>query len=283
MSGEPKRIMLAIPCHDARVDVATVAGLLQVCAAGGGSVQPFLSAGDSNIAHHRNSIAHALKTRPEYKDCDTLVWVDSDIGFTVQDFLYVMEPNADGTHPDLVIAPYSEKNESGRSIEWGMGFVRTSRELFEKLDAWMVEEQEALNRYYLNGELATHYFQRRHAQHALARRGLGIFLLVLAPRWNQDAARNAHALDALGEEGLHLSAAGDRRPGRRGAIMQSTISATGTKAAALAVLAEPSSQADENARNCENAIRRALEHYIVVAGESAQSVSVTLSASVALT
>ena len=158
MSGEPKRIMLAIPCHDARVDVATVAGLLQVCAAGGGSVQPFLSAGDSNIAHHRNSIAHALKTRPEYKDCDTLVWVDSDIGFTVQDFLYVMEPNADGTHPDLVIAPYSEKNESGRSIEWGMGFVRTSRELFEKLDAWMVEEQEALNRYYLNGELATHYF-----------------------------------------------------------------------------------------------------------------------------
>ena len=65
--------------------------------------------------------------------------------------------------------------------------------------------------------------------------------------------------------------------------MQSTISATGTKAAALAVLAEPSSQADENARNCENAIRRALEHYIVVAGESAQSVSVTLSASVALT
>lgn len=155
---EVNRVCIALPSHDFRYDVEVVSSLLQILAASGGTVQPYFSCGDSNIAHHRNSIAHAFKTLPTYKDCDTLVWVDSDIGFTVQDFMYLCEGDA-----DVVIGPYSEKNTSGRMVEWGMGFARVHRSVFEKLDDWMVDapdgsgKMEALHRYYLNGELAVDY------------------------------------------------------------------------------------------------------------------------------
>jgi hypothetical protein len=152
-----RRVLLALPSHDFRYDVAVLSGLLPVLAAGAGAIRPYFSCGDSNIAHHRNTIAHYFKTKA--RDCQTLVWVDSDIGFTLEDFTYLMEGDE-----DLVIAPYSHKNDSGRSIEWGMGFVRVERRVFEVLDAWMTTapegdgEIETLRRFFLDGELATDYF-----------------------------------------------------------------------------------------------------------------------------
>lgn len=151
-----KQILLAIPCMDGRLETLTVFGLIQVMAATGGAVRPFFLTGNSNIADARNQIAHHFKVHA--KECEELIMVDSDIGFDLEAFTYLME----GTDP-IVIAPYARKSIGEAPVDMGAGFCRIHRSVFESLDAWTIEEgpdagREALNRYYSKSGIVTDYF-----------------------------------------------------------------------------------------------------------------------------
>lgn len=147
-----KQILLAIPCGDGRVDVLTIMGLIQVMAATGGAVRPFFLSNNSNIPEARNQIAHYFKVHA--KECEELIMVDSDIGFDLEAFTYLME----GTDP-IVIAPYARKAIGEAPVDFGCGFCRVHRKVFEALDNWTTPEgREALNRYYGKAGIMTDYF-----------------------------------------------------------------------------------------------------------------------------
>ena len=150
--SEPQKILVAIPTLDCRLDVRVLGGLLQVMATFGPAVRPYFVSGDSNIRHCRNSIAHYFMQ----SDCDTLVCIDSDIVFTLQDFAYLCEQRGD---EQAVVAPYARKMVGRSHVDFGFGFVRLHRSVFERLAGWTdAEGAEMLHRYFFEGALAVDYF-----------------------------------------------------------------------------------------------------------------------------
>jgi hypothetical protein len=151
-AGEPRRVLMAMPAIDGRLEILTVMGLVQVMAASGGAVRPYFLTGNSNIHEARNVIAHYFKTLAT--DCDTLVMVDTDIGFDLEAFTLLMEGDE-----DIVIAPYAKKAIGKGSTDFGMGFCRIARKVFVELDSWLDEEGgEMLHRYYSDNGIMTDYF-----------------------------------------------------------------------------------------------------------------------------
>jgi hypothetical protein len=153
IDASPKRILLAVPCGDARIYTETMMGIIAVLAASGGDVQLFTHNGDSNVSHARNMIAHYfLNQRPEL---DTLFMLDSDITFTVTDFARMMEGDQ-----QTVIAPYARKQMGREPVGFGMGFCRVHRSVFDTLNAWEADDgSEMLQRFYVEGQgIATHFF-----------------------------------------------------------------------------------------------------------------------------
>jgi hypothetical protein len=145
------KVMLALPCMSAQMDCATISGIMSVLAASGGLVVPYFLMGNSNIREARNKCANFFMRHTE---CGSCVWIDSDIGFGLQDFAYLMEGPE-----ELVIAPYAMKVLGKPPVEHGFGFVRTNRSVFDKLDNWVQESgEEMLPRYYDNGEVNVDYF-----------------------------------------------------------------------------------------------------------------------------
>lgn len=148
---ELNKVLIAIPVLDFRLDIRVLAGLLEVMAQFGASVRPYFLAGDSNIRHCRNAIAHHFMQ----SECDALVCIDSDIVFSLQDFALIVEQVAD---EEAAVAPYARKVIGAAPVEFGFGFCRLNRSVFEKLRDWQTPEGvEALNRYFLDGELAVDY------------------------------------------------------------------------------------------------------------------------------
>lgn len=148
-------VLIATPVLDFKPDIEHMMGIIEVIGASGGSVMPYWLTGNSNIHEARNRIAHHfLKHTP----CDTCVWIDSDIVFTLQDFEHLMEGDE-----EIVIAPYARKVLGKSPVDFGFGFCRTNRSVFQKLADWMAPaegggEEEALHRYFNDGELAVDYF-----------------------------------------------------------------------------------------------------------------------------
>jgi hypothetical protein len=151
VDATPSRIMLAIPCMDGRVWAETMMSVIPVLASSEGAIIPYWRVGDSNISHCRSAIAHYFLTRT---DCDTLFFLDSDIVFSPQDFAYMLEGQE-----QIVIAPYARKFFGMAPTGFGMGFCRIHRSVFEKLNDLTEEDgSEALGRFFLDGEVATHFF-----------------------------------------------------------------------------------------------------------------------------
>lgn len=157
IDGKYPRVLLATPAIDFKLDVEHVKGLIAVLSASGGTVQPYWLTGNSNISEGRNRIAHFFL---RHTPCDVLVSLDSDIIFSAEDFDYIMEGDA-----DIVIGPYARKVLGKPPVEFGFGFTRIHRRVFQKLADWMIEapagegpgEIEALPRFFLDGEMAVHY------------------------------------------------------------------------------------------------------------------------------
>jgi hypothetical protein len=153
IDASPQKILLCMPSLDYKFDAEQVlTGLIPLLAATQGAVVPFSNMGCSNIAAARNACAHHFLRRT---DCDTLFFLDTDILFTVEEFMFVLEGSE-----QVVIAPYARKILGMQPTGFGMGFSRIHRSVFEMLDGMVDEEgKDMLGRYYLDGEIATHYFQ----------------------------------------------------------------------------------------------------------------------------
>lgn len=152
MNCQPRKILLAMPTIDGRIWAQTMMNVIEVMSVSEGLIQPYWHIGDSNIAHCRTAIAHYFKSKT---DADTLFFLDTDIVFSARDFAYMLE----GAEP-IVIAPYARKILGMSPVGWGMGFCRIHRSVFDALDELKTAAgEEALGRFYLDGEVATHYFQ----------------------------------------------------------------------------------------------------------------------------
>jgi hypothetical protein len=152
IDGTPQKILLAIPCVDYKLDIQQVlSGIIPLLAATQGTVIPFSNMGDSNVAHARNSCAHYFLNRTV---CDTLFFLDTDILFTLEEFMWMLEGSE-----QVVIAPYARKVMGTQPTGFGMGFCRIHRSVFEMLNGLIDQETgtEMLGRYYLDGEIATHF------------------------------------------------------------------------------------------------------------------------------
>lgn len=156
MNCAPGKIMLGLPCGNFTTDTEVQMSQIAVLAASGAAVQPYWLNGNSNIAQARNLVAHYfIHNAPDF---DTLVFWDSDIVASVQDFAFLMEGEE-----QIVIAPYSRKEFGREPVGFGMGFCRIHRSVFEDLNAWVDENgEEVLGRYYQSEvpphPIATHFF-----------------------------------------------------------------------------------------------------------------------------
>jgi hypothetical protein len=87
--------------------------------------------GESSISSARDYVAHYFLTRT---NCDWLVWIDSDIAFSLQDWDYLMEETDAGEL--AVCAEYMKKTQdlSPQVANFGLGFARVHRSVYEQLD-----------------------------------------------------------------------------------------------------------------------------------------------------
>jgi hypothetical protein len=109
--------------------------------------------GESSVSTARDTVVHYFRSRT---DLEWFVWVDSDIGFSRQDWAYLME-NQDGEL--AVCAEYLKKTQdlSLQVANFGLGFARIHRSVFDQLELLTRDDGEPrLLRYrgrlYINGE-----------------------------------------------------------------------------------------------------------------------------------
>lgn len=94
--------------------------------------------GESSVSTARDYVAHYFLTRTR---CEWLVWIDSDICFTRDDWRLLMRQEGDEL---AVCAEYLKKNQdlSLEVANFGLGFARVHRSVFEALDNLTREDQE---------------------------------------------------------------------------------------------------------------------------------------------
>jgi hypothetical protein len=122
--------------------------------------QSYFLCGYSDIALARNHIVHAfLKT-----DKNWLVWIDSDMHFTEQDWLLLWEEgvacptNPNGDPEDIVTAAYARKIPGAAPANYGLGFTRVHRRVYEAIaDLKNSDGAELVGRFYMDGEIRVHY------------------------------------------------------------------------------------------------------------------------------
>jgi hypothetical protein len=154
-NAQPKRggIIIMTPCMDARVDVLYVNSLIPTLQHSG-AAHMFLSC-DSNIAHARNTIANLFLILPE--QFATLVMIDSDIAWSLDDWRYLMEGPE-----QIVIAEYARKSQDvppPPPVRGGGGFCRVERAVLVKLQELTNDDgAERLPRYRENGQTYTDFF-----------------------------------------------------------------------------------------------------------------------------
>lgn len=87
--------------------------------------------GESSVSTARDYVVHYFLTRTQ---CQWLVWIDSDICFSRQDWRYLMEQHG---QEQAVCAEYLKKTQdlSLEVANFGLGFARVHRSVFEQLDA----------------------------------------------------------------------------------------------------------------------------------------------------
>jgi len=161
MKKSKPRYFLAVPCLNFQMDSEVRQGIMGALAFLGTQCGYYELTGNSNISGARNKIAHVFMRHTE---CEELICWDSDIVATLEDLCYLLDGDE-----DIVIAPYARKKLGEPPTEWGMGFCRIKRSVFQRLADWLIDEGpesgvEALPRYMQDGELAVHYYFTGAAQ-----------------------------------------------------------------------------------------------------------------------
>jgi len=143
-----EKIIVIVPTLDGRPCIETMVSLVHT--------EPFYHtcislAGISNISLARNKIAHRFLALSQY---EWLMMVDSDMVFSVDDWHLLWEGDE-----DIVTAEYSKKILGEPPAQFGLGFTRVHRSVFEKIDALNTENGvEFAQRFYLEGEMYVNYF-----------------------------------------------------------------------------------------------------------------------------
>lgn len=150
ISYNPRKVMVAIPTHNGQIFAECAGGIAQ-CVAAQRFGNFYFHVQGSCINHIRNQIA-GIFLRSEF---DTLVCIDADIGFTCQDFDFLMEGEE-----IIATAEYCRKMMEYSPVTFGMGFVRIHRSVFAKLDNLMDDEGKPLvGTYYEDGHIERDYFR----------------------------------------------------------------------------------------------------------------------------
>jgi hypothetical protein len=124
---DPKSIVIAIPSYSSRVYALTFTGVCNVIGSGRCGNPPLMMLGGSNVGAVRNMIAHRFLQSP----FEWLVMIDDDIGFTVQDWDYLLE---DSNGERAVCADYLKKIDGRREVaRLGLGFARVHRSVFDDI------------------------------------------------------------------------------------------------------------------------------------------------------
>lgn len=146
--GPPRdQVLIGMPSYTG-IEPECVGGLLQCWPY---YDRPLFFKGMSNIALARNEIAHIFLEKTKY---EWLVMIDSDTAFTIQDWFYLWE----GTE-DVVCCEYARKVLGMPPVQFGLGFTRVHRRVFQKIKDLTTEDgQERVNRFYHKGELFVDYF-----------------------------------------------------------------------------------------------------------------------------
>jgi hypothetical protein len=94
--------------------------------------------GDSCVSSARDHVVHQFLTR---SNLEWFVWIDSDIAFSLQDWAYLME---DQDAELAVCTEYLKKTQdlSLQVANFGLGFARIHRSVFETLDQLTREDGE---------------------------------------------------------------------------------------------------------------------------------------------
>jgi len=143
-----EKILVAMPVHNYMLDVECVSGLL-ACAPL--YHRPLFFAGHSNIAHARNIMAHTfVEKATEY---DWLMWIDADTVFKVDDWKLLWDGDE-----EVVVAEYAKKILGQPPVQFGFGFTRVHRNVYERIKALMHEDgAERVNRFYHDGQMMVDY------------------------------------------------------------------------------------------------------------------------------
>lgn len=151
---DPRQIIIAVPCHSGRVDVLTANGLCNIIGTGRCANQPMWNYGGSNVAAVRNCIAHSFLNNAT---AEWLMFLDDDIGFTVQDWDLLWEDHGE----DLAVcAEYLQKID-GQTVpaRLGLGFARVHRSVFQILTELSMENGTPfLRQGYYSGKLMWDFF-----------------------------------------------------------------------------------------------------------------------------
>jgi hypothetical protein len=97
-----KKVLVATPCRDGKFHATYTNGLLQSTGLYGGWLP---MAGQSDIYVARNTLANQFLQQAQF---DTIVWIDSDIGFTRNDLKQLLdstEPVVSGLYTDKCQPP----------------------------------------------------------------------------------------------------------------------------------------------------------------------------------
>jgi hypothetical protein len=152
---QPKDILVSIPAYDGRIETHCVGGLTSSMGLFAGIT---FVIGHAAVNLARNKIVHGfLKTKYEH-----LVCIDSDIGFTRQDFEFLLEGDE-----EAVVAEYARKVDTDDpnnfvkpgNAEFGLGFARIHRDVFKRIAALTLPNgQEQCQKFFYDGELAVDFF-----------------------------------------------------------------------------------------------------------------------------
>lgn len=171
---DPLKVLICIPAYDGKVELG-LAGGLAACASAHLFGNMVFAAGVSHVGLVRNLLTHQFLQG----DMEWLVFIDSDIEFTATDFRILMDYpresrgpvqhgdyfvpegttlNADG-HALVVTAEYSKKQDDLEPAQFGLGFTRIHRSVFERLQNLKDGDGAALVSQFVNkGVLSDDYF-----------------------------------------------------------------------------------------------------------------------------
>lgn len=144
-----EKIFFGVPCGDHRIDVDCAIAVFKKLSEYGG--HQYFHKGISDVALARNLVAHRFHKK---SDCDWFFMVDSDITFTDEDWRLLWEGDE-----LIVVSAYARKIPGKGPTDIGLGFCRVHRKIFDAIeDLENAEGGEMAQRFYLDGEIHTHFF-----------------------------------------------------------------------------------------------------------------------------